>query len=238
MANKIFLKKSSVAGKIPAAEDLEYGELALNYTDGNLFYKSNANVVTTLISTQSVSVTGNVTGGNISTTGTVTANVGSFTTITGDGSGLSNLAAFSNISVANGNSVTANATSNTVTFSAGEGIAITADSGVISISLLGGGDGPFLSDNDFGLVSDAATVESDLGSVAESITAEVDLGTLVTGGLIYPEQLLLPNYTVSTLPAPSLSGLMIYVSDESGGGIPAFSDGNNWRRVSDRQIIS
>lgn len=39
MANKIVLKKSAVAGKIPQPEDLSYGELALNYADGKIFYK-------------------------------------------------------------------------------------------------------------------------------------------------------------------------------------------------------
>ena len=31
---------------------------------------------------------------------------------------------------------------------------------------------------------------------------------------------------------------MIYVSDESGGSTPAFSDGTNWRRTSDRAIVT
>ena len=48
MANRIILKKSSVAGKVPvttavdADNGLEFGELALNYTDGKLYYR-NAN---------------------------------------------------------------------------------------------------------------------------------------------------------------------------------------------------
>jgi hypothetical protein len=45
MANRIVLKKSSIAGKIPLATDLEYGELALNYTDGRLYYKNANNTV-------------------------------------------------------------------------------------------------------------------------------------------------------------------------------------------------
>ena len=48
--NKIILKKSSVSGKIPQTTDLEYGELALNYTDGVLYYKSNTNNVLPLVS--------------------------------------------------------------------------------------------------------------------------------------------------------------------------------------------
>ena len=39
MANKIILKKSSVGSKVPLSTDLDYGELALNYTDGKLYYK-------------------------------------------------------------------------------------------------------------------------------------------------------------------------------------------------------
>jgi len=45
MANKIIIKKSSIAGKIPLTTDLEYGELAINYTDGKLYYKNANNVV-------------------------------------------------------------------------------------------------------------------------------------------------------------------------------------------------
>jgi hypothetical protein len=73
MSNNIILKKSSVGDKVPLASDLEHGELALNFTDGNLFYKNNSNVVTTIASNKFVSVTGNVTGGNIVTVGTVSA---------------------------------------------------------------------------------------------------------------------------------------------------------------------
>lgn len=49
MANKIILKKSSVAAKVPLDTDLDYGELALNYTDGALWYKDNTNVVRNLL---------------------------------------------------------------------------------------------------------------------------------------------------------------------------------------------
>jgi hypothetical protein len=34
------------------------------------------------------------------------------------------------------------------------------------------------------------------------------------------------------------SGAMVYVSNESGGAVVAFSDGTNWRRVTDRAIVS
>jgi len=48
----------------------------------------------------------------------------------------------------------------------------------------------------------------------------------------------LKSYTVSTLPSASVAGMMIYVSNETGGAVLAFSDGTNWRRCSDRAIVS
>lgn len=43
--NNILLKRSDVPGKIPTVEDLEYGELAINYNDGILYYKNSSNIV-------------------------------------------------------------------------------------------------------------------------------------------------------------------------------------------------
>lgn len=49
----------------------------------------------------------------------------------------------------------------------------------------------------------------------------------------------LPSYTVSTLPSAATNvRCTIYVSNESGGATPAFSDGTNWRRFSDRAVVS
>lgn len=57
----------------------------------------------------------------------------------------------------------------------------------------------------------------------------------------------LKSYTVANLPNAAsyyststkygYAGL-IFVSDETGGAVPAFSDGTNWRRVTDRTIVS
>ena len=46
-----------------------------------------------------------------------------------------------------------------------------------------------------------------------------------------------PSYSVSGLPDVVMGGF-IYVADESGGANLAFSDGVNWRRVSDRAIVT
>lgn len=50
MSNKIILKKSSVVNKVPTAQDLEYGEVAINYADGKLYYKDNNNQLQYFIS--------------------------------------------------------------------------------------------------------------------------------------------------------------------------------------------
>jgi hypothetical protein len=45
MSNKIILKKSSVTTKKPLVTDLEFGEVALNYADGYLYFKNSSNQI-------------------------------------------------------------------------------------------------------------------------------------------------------------------------------------------------
>lgn len=45
MATDIKLKKSSVAGRVPSTSDLSYGELAINYNDGKLYFKNSSNSI-------------------------------------------------------------------------------------------------------------------------------------------------------------------------------------------------
>lgn len=59
--------------------------------------------------------------------------------------------------------------------------------------------------------------------------------TLTRGVLPYT----LASYTVAGLPRASLwTGAHVYISDELGGGVEAFSDGVSWRRVTDRAVVS
>lgn len=58
MSNTFLLKKSSVASKVPLTTDLAYGEIALNYADGKLYYKTSGN---TIDSIPSVSATATLT---------------------------------------------------------------------------------------------------------------------------------------------------------------------------------
>jgi hypothetical protein len=58
MANKIVLKKSSIASKVPTTSDLDYGELALNYADGKLYFKDTNNDIKNFTSGSISSQTG------------------------------------------------------------------------------------------------------------------------------------------------------------------------------------
>ena len=53
MANQIILKKSSVVAKAPLADDLVYGELAINYADGKIYFKTANNTIAEFVSSSS-----------------------------------------------------------------------------------------------------------------------------------------------------------------------------------------
>ena len=75
MSNKVLLKKSSVVDKVPTASDLDYGELALNYADGKLYYKTSTNLISSFSSASFAGVSSLIAGNAInlsSTTGDVT----------------------------------------------------------------------------------------------------------------------------------------------------------------------
>lgn len=73
MPNTILLKRSDVSNSVPSVGNLLPGELAINYADGNLFFKDAANNIVLLTSTQTVSVTGNISGSNVNASGQVVA---------------------------------------------------------------------------------------------------------------------------------------------------------------------
>ena len=88
---------------------------------------------------------------------------------------------------------------------------------------------PVLIENEFGFETDTGRFKRGNGT-----NNWADLTYYLS---TYPT--VLKSYTVATAPAAaSWTGAIVYVSDETGGAIPAFSDGTNWRRVSDRTIIS
>jgi pectate lyase-like protein len=51
----------------------------------------------------------------------------------------------------------------------------------------------------------------------------------------------LRRYAKAALPSAAAAehlGNLVYVTDEAGGAVPAFCDGTNWRRVTDRAVVS
>ena len=182
---------------------------------------------------------GGIRQANLSSAGlTVTANV-SADYFTGNGSQLTGIRSFGNVFIQGQNPVLPDNISDTLTLVAGSGISITTDAANDSITLSTvSTSGAFSADADFGEVTDTPTLTEDQGLVTDAVTISYDLGTISTSGVFTPDQLVLPTYTVTTLPNASTPAQLIYVSDESGGATVAFSDGTNWRRVQDRAIVS
>jgi len=69
MATPILLKKSSVTGKVPLTSDLQYGEVALNYTDGKIFFKDSSNNIKAFLQAPTLDT---VTDNGASTTNSIT----------------------------------------------------------------------------------------------------------------------------------------------------------------------
>jgi hypothetical protein len=243
MSNTLLLKRSGNANSIPTAGNIALGELAINYADGNLFFKNGNSQVELLTSSRFVSVTGNVTGGNIVTLGTVSATgniAGNY--ILGNGSQLTGIAvgnSFGAIAVIGANTVVANSSGATVNFVAGTGISITTNAATDTITFGGASTIVWEVGGSLGFVWDAPATFYDFGSVTEvPATTVYDLGTVYISGVFYPNQLVLPSYTVSGLPTAATAAQFVYVTNDAGGPVPAFSDGTNWRRVTDRAIVS
>jgi Protein of unknown function (DUF2793) len=71
------------------------------------------------------------------------------------------------------------------------------------------------------------------------IDMPVGIGTTPVCKLDVDGPVRVKSYTVATVPSAAAgAGQTIYVSNESGGAVIAFSDGTNWRRVTDRAVIS
>jgi hypothetical protein len=78
-----------------------------------------------------------------------------------------------------------------------------------------------------------------LTTPAGSTTAALRL-TISSALATFAVPVKLPSFAVAAMPSASTlgAGTEIYVTDEAGGAVPAFSDGTNWRRVTDRAVVS
>lgn len=75
---------------------------------------------------------------------------------------------------------------------------------------------------------------SDAGTIASQAANNV----AITGGSVTDVTLTLLSFAKASLPVATTAGRLIYVTDETGGAVPAFSDGTNWRRVTDRAVVA
>ena len=85
---------------------------------------------------------------------------------------------------------------------------------------------------DYGFITNTANMTIDYGAITDSASK---------GDFEYLNEIYGPtsdSYTVATVPSATQQGQMIYVSDETGGAVMAFSDGTNWRRITDRAVVS
>jgi hypothetical protein len=88
---------------------------------------------------------------------------------------------------------------------------------------------------DYGSITSSANITIDYGAVNETGTVPA------IGDFEYISDIFGPtgdSFLVASLPSSAQPGQMIYVSDETGGSVMAFSDGTNWRRITDRAIVS
>jgi len=82
MAQIIKFKRSTTSGAVPGTGSLEYGEIAMNVTDGKVFFKKGNDTIQELVATN----TNTPITGSINITGAVTASY-----FVGDGSRLENI---------------------------------------------------------------------------------------------------------------------------------------------------
>ncbi len=111
-------------------------------------------------------------------------------------------------------------------------IANTAESGTYSMT--------------YGIDASGATdFYADIPAVGTGVTNAFNgaavLGNFQKAGSVIDDARITPLRTALKASLPSAATYvrgLIYVSDETGGATPAFSDGTNWRRVADRAIVS
>jgi hypothetical protein len=231
----------SATGNIDGSNIVTIGEVTATGNISGSYFLGNGSQLTGLPATYgNANVSNFLANGfgsnSISTTGNISSGY-----LFGNATQLSGINAFGNIAVSGETTVSADSTSDTLTLAEGSGISITTDAAnnVITIGSVAT-DSIFATGGDMDLITQAVTVSEDLGSITVAATVEYDLGLIVVSGIIQPDSLILPSKTVAELAILSASpaAQFVYCSNESGGAVPAFSDGTNWRRVTDRAIVT
>jgi hypothetical protein len=172
---------------------------------------------------------------------------------------------FSTVAVAGQTSITASNSTDTLTVAAGTNITLTTSGSTLTINSTasGGGTpggtdtqvqfndgGSFAGDTTFTFNKTTDTlfvknVEAETVQAPSTLVGTYTISSPTTITLDPVDEIIndapmkLVNKTVSDLSTLISSvGAMVFCTNESGGAIPAFYDGTNWRRVSDRAIVS
>lgn len=186
MANKVLLKKSSVAAKVPLTSDLDYGEIALNYADGKIFYKTSG---VTIDSFPSATATATLTNKTLTSPTLNTPTVSG--TITGDGTFSGYLKSLNSSGDEGGEILLAKPQTNTTI--AGTGITIDSYQNKIRFFEQGGtARGAYID-----LTACAAGVGTNLLGGTGTVTS-ITAGTGLTGGAITTSGTIAIDTTVVT----------------------------------------
>lgn len=89
-----------------------------------------------------------------------------------------------------------------------------------------------------------ARISGPEGRASRDLQVHLDDVTLKLNDNVLGTAVRIPTYVVAEVPAAADladsagESYLIFVSDESGGAQPAFWDGTNWRRFTDRAVVS
>jgi hypothetical protein len=105
---------------------------------------------------------------------------------------------------------------------------------------LGTTDSPQFTAVNVGHASDTTIARSAAGvvTVEGQTVPTLNLAHTWTLAQTFSAPPVVPSYTVAGVPSASPAAQIAYISNEAGGAVLAFSDGTNWRRVTDRAIVS
>lgn len=199
MANKVLLKKSSVGARAPVVGDLDYGELALNYADGKLYYKTSGNTIDSYPSATATATLTNKTLSSATLTGSLTAGGGTGTSgqvLQSTGSGVQWANAGSGDVTLTGTQTLTNKTLSsaviTGTLTAGGGVGTNGQvlsstgAGVQWVNQSSGSTSVFTANarSDLGYVYDSVTITEDMGTPLGTTTISYDLAVLKVDGIV------------------------------------------------------